>query len=1001
MDATPQLEPDDWQRLRSLLDQALALPPASRAAWLAALDEADPQLATLKPRLARLLSHAGEGTGTGRFEALPVLAPEPSEGQGAERALPPAVGPYRPVRLLGEGGMSTVWLACRDDLMLNRPVALKLPRGAGHHPGLAQRMMQEREILAVLDHPHIARLYDAGVTPDGQPWMALELVQGERIDDWCRARATPLPQRVQLFLQVIDAVAHAHAKLVVHRDLKPSNILVTPQGQVRLLDFGIAKLLGELPPGQADLTQGAARVMTPHYAAPEQMLAQPITTATDIHALGLVLYELLTGRRPYRPARDTAAALEQAVLHAEPQRPSAAALEAGDTRAARQLRGDLDTVLLKALKKRPQERYATADALAEDLRSWLAHQPVRARPDSARYRALKYLRRNRLPIGVVGLVVLCLAGGLAAALWQAQKARQEAAKATAIQDYLVGLFENNDIDQALRKRQQSVQQVLETSAETLATALPDQPQVREELQHLVGRLLHDLELSGPALAVRRERLRQLLAREAPAAERVKALRELAETEIQRGDHPAARATLGQVKPLCGSTGLAGTTDCLLVQVRLGEIEFAERRLQPALALIEPVAETLQRTAPGSLPLADALDTLGMLRSLQARPDDALAAMQQANEIRRTVWGADSVRYANARFRLGRLLWSERHLARAEAEFREALRIITAALGPEHVTTARVELNLGRLSLFLGLRDDGLARLQHASAVLQRHAARLEPSQLLEARFVLGEALLLDGRLREAGVELQQALDYRRTLGAEAQGDQGLDQAWGRWLIDTGQTARAREWLEAFRRRAVDTLGPDHPQVLDRSARLARAWLAEGRPAEAAREIEPRLAALGDVPGAFGSLRGRAELVLASAGLQQGHIQPACQVVERQREEAGRQPRENQARDSLFQLHELAGQCAARQGRPEEAVRHFEQVVALMRGASPQHPQVAAVRAQLAEVLARLGDGPQARQQWQLAAQALRERPEAGDQFRRPLREAGARLGLQPARAFTP
>ncbi|HSN34069.1 MAG TPA: serine/threonine-protein kinase, partial [Ideonella sp.] len=510
MSATPlfDLAPGEWATLRRLLDDALDQPVGERAAWLAALPAEHERL---KPRLRSLLAHADGGidapaTGHagGGFGTLPRLAPS-EQASADEAALPPDAGPYRATRLLGEGGMGRVWLAERTDMLHGRPVALKLPHAFSRHPRLAERMAQEREILAVLDHPNIARIYDAGVTADGQPYLALEYVEGERIDAYAKRLRLGVRERVALFLQVTAAVAHAHARLVVHRDLKPGNILVTGEGQVRLLDFGIAKLIAANADGAPlELTAPAQRALTPQYAAPEQILGQPIGTAADIYSLGVVLYELLTGELPYKPRRASAAALEETIVSAEPPRPSQ---RTADARARRALQGDLDTVLLKALKKDPAERYATVQALADDLANWLADRPVKARPDSTWYHARKFVRRNRLGVALAAGFVLSLGGALGAALWQAGEARAQAAKAGAITDFLVGLFRANDIEQAegRSKRGQSVQQLLEKSADALGSSLAGQPELRTELQRVVGRLLHDLDIGEAAVRVRQQR----------------------------------------------------------------------------------------------------------------------------------------------------------------------------------------------------------------------------------------------------------------------------------------------------------------------------------------------------------------------------------------------------------------------------------------------------------------------------------------------------------------
>jgi eukaryotic-like serine/threonine-protein kinase len=288
-----------------------------------------------------------------------------------------AVGPYRLIRELGKGGMGTVWLAERSDGLIQRPVALKLPRGTWRRRTLSKRMGRERHILAALNHPNIARLYDAGLTDEGNPWLALEYVEGRPIDESCESSQAGIDERLRLVLDVASAIAHAHARLIVHRDLKPSNILVTADGDVRLLDFGIARLLEQGQTPESELTQIAGRALTPEYASPEQIKGEPIGVASDVYSLGVVLYELLTGARPYRPRRDSRAALEEAILEDEPARPSDVVREPS---RRRQLRGDLDTIVLKAPRKKPEERYETTNEFADDLqRSFRTDPSLRGR----------------------------------------------------------------------------------------------------------------------------------------------------------------------------------------------------------------------------------------------------------------------------------------------------------------------------------------------------------------------------------------------------------------------------------------------------------------------------------------------------------------------------------------------------------------------------------------------------------------------------------------------
>lgn len=440
-----EIDATGWAKLSTLLDQALDREPAARAAWI---DSLGPELESLKPQLRDLLSRSG-AIETGDFLAtLPPIsagAAEDRVGMAGE-----VVGAYRLVRELGAGGMGSVWLAERTDGLINRPVALKLPHlVVARRAELAERMAREREILATLDHRNIAKLFDAGITAEGQPFLALEYVEGVAIDAYCRGGdgRTPLglAARLALFRQVADAVAYAHGKLVVHRDLKPENILVTANGGVRLLDFGIAKLLERGEARETRLTELSGRALTPDYASPEQILGEPLTVASDVYSLGVILYELLTGERPYKLKWDSRGALEDAIVQAEPKRPS----EVVSGAVSRQLRGDLDTIILKALKKNPQERYVTVNAFADDVTRHLDRRPVHARPDSRWYRTRKFVARNRVGFAVAVAVTLTVLSSAGVSVWQAFEANaqrdtalRQQQRAKAFSDFLAVLLQD-------------------------------------------------------------------------------------------------------------------------------------------------------------------------------------------------------------------------------------------------------------------------------------------------------------------------------------------------------------------------------------------------------------------------------------------------------------------------------------------------------------------------------------------------------------------------------
>jgi eukaryotic-like serine/threonine-protein kinase len=395
-----------WRRLEPLLDQALSLSGEAQQAWLARLRASDPAAAA---ELTTLLA-AEAAADRARFLAAPLAGGRPAPPGGDEALVGRRVGAYVLERPLGQGGMGSVWLGRRADDRFEGTAAIKLLHLSLLTEAGQERFRREGSLLARLTDPGIARLLDAGVASDGQPYLVLEYVDGEHIDRWADARALAPEARIRLVLQVLAAVGHAHANLVVHRDLKPSNILVTADGTVKLLDFGIAKLLGDGAGGRHEtLTRGGAP-FTPDFAAPEQVRGEPVTTATDVYAVGLLLYLLLSGRHPTAAEARTPAEAIRATLEVEP---------------ARLGLGDLDTVVAKALRKAPHERYQTVAALADDLERYLRHEPVRARPDTLAYRARRFVRRHRAAVGAAGVVAAALVAATVVSVRQMQEARRQ------------------------------------------------------------------------------------------------------------------------------------------------------------------------------------------------------------------------------------------------------------------------------------------------------------------------------------------------------------------------------------------------------------------------------------------------------------------------------------------------------------------------------------------------------------------------------------------------
>jgi serine/threonine-protein kinase len=466
------VDPKDWPAISALLDEALTLPREARAAWLDALP---PAAAPHRDNLRRLLD-ADDTVANQRLEHPPQLD---IEADSTAQPLKPGlrVGPYVLRTQIGRGGMGTVWLADRADGTMRRTVALKLPH-MGWAPAFVERLARERDILASLEHPKIARLYDAGVDELGRPFLALEFVEGVPIDRYCADHHLGVRPRLDLILQIAAAVSHAHTRLVIHRDLKPSNILVTADGEVRLLDFGVAKLLQEGEAADAtELTQLHGRALTLAYASPEQLRGDRVGTESDVYSLGVVAYELLAGARPYRIASNDAAewskALEETPVPLASQR-------ATDPSRARELAGDLDAILNQALKVDAAERYPTVAAFAQDIQRYLDDVPVQARADTAVYRLRKFVARNVLYVGAGSLVVAALIVGTGVALWQAREARQEAARADEVKRFALSIFENADTEAGAGGTTTAVD-LLAQAQKRVDSELGDRPAIAVEL----------------------------------------------------------------------------------------------------------------------------------------------------------------------------------------------------------------------------------------------------------------------------------------------------------------------------------------------------------------------------------------------------------------------------------------------------------------------------------------------------------------------------------------
>jgi len=474
-----------WARVKELFEAAADLSPNARGALLKRECDGDD---ALRREVESLLDSDAQ---TDAFIELPVLEmprdlfPEPTEESLAGRQF----GAYQVIREIGRGGLGAVYLAARSDDEYRKQVAIKLVRRGLDTEDILRRFRNERQILAQLDHPNIARLIDGGTTQDGLPYFVMEYVEGEPIGGYCDTHGLATSERLNLFRKVCAAVTYAHQNLVIHRDLKPSNILVTQEGEPKLLDFGIAKLLG---PEEEALVQTmiGQQIMTPEYASPEQIKGERITTASDVYSLGVLLYELLTGRRPYRLKTRAPDEISHAITSQEPERPSTAIVrgenQKRESRNSKFLRGDLDNIVLMAMRKEPARRYASVGQFSEDIRRHLGELPVVARKDTVSYRAGKFVARHRIGVAAAALILLSLLGGIIATLIQVRTARREKAKAEAISIFLGRTLNASNPDRN-SKGQPTVQDILQDASQRLATEeLSDQPEVRAELQRIIG-----------------------------------------------------------------------------------------------------------------------------------------------------------------------------------------------------------------------------------------------------------------------------------------------------------------------------------------------------------------------------------------------------------------------------------------------------------------------------------------------------------------------------------
>ena len=723
------MDVEDLKALSALLDTALELDEREREPWLRGLrGDALRMVPVLRVMLAR-----GSGPETADLiERAPVftMPAEALAGEATAFAAGDSVGPYRLLRLLGAGGMGEVWLAELADGQIRRQVALKLPMLTLRRSVLVQRFARERDILASLQHPNIARLYDAGLSTQGQPYLALEFVEGQPITDYCSAHRLALRERVILVMQVAQALHYAHSHLVVHRDLKPGNVLVRADGTAMLLDFGIAKLIetDQSEAAETELTRQGGRPLTLAYAAPEQLSGAPVSTAADVHALGLLLYELAAGTRPFAGSRHE---VEAALLTREPPRPKG-------------VPADLVTVMLKALKKAPAERYASASAFHDELGRWLRGEAILARGDSPGYRLRRFVGRHRLAVGSASALLLTIVGTSAVALWQASLARSEARTAAAVQNFIEGVFRANTGEQAdpVRARQRTARELLDEGTRRIDAELEGAPEAKLRVLRTLAAMYGDMAESEPAARL----LDQVVEIESrlqpqPSASRVRAIAHAATAHTSAGDEAAARRHLASGRALLRAMGAADDpAHGAEIALNMAELDLARHHRDPAaIALAERTLDLLAPRGP-SPEQRDTQVLLAALLSSNGQAERAVALLRQAAGVHEQLGTRDGKALALI---LGELASAEIDLgllAQAEATLRKQIAHTASHIGPDSAAAARVWVRLAGLLASGGRPREALAifeRLRQRPRQQPGGATQIDHDLAFEAR---GEAL---------------------------------------------------------------------------------------------------------------------------------------------------------------------------------------------------------------------------------------------------------------------
>lgn len=939
--------------LSRLLDIALALPASERERWLDALQGSD---RALQPVLRRLLAEHQQPQRGDFLRALPRLPLVTGDTQhdalhdGACAAPLQAgdeVGPYRLLRELGRGGMGTVWLAERADGAYSRRVALKVPR-LERDPRLAQRLVFERDIAAPLEHPHIARLYDAGVDAQGRPYLALQYIEGVPIDRFCRERQLSLRSRLELFVQVVRAVAYAHGCLVVHRDIKPSNILVSQGGEAHLLDFGIAGWLRDAA-APASCPSG----LTPGYAAPEQRAGAPSTVTSDVYSLGVLLHELLTGALPSREL---------------PIAPAPA------------LRGDLQAIVSKALRTDPAERYASAEAFADDVVRYLSCEPVRAQPPSLLYRARKAWQRHRLAYAAVGVAAIAMIAGAAVAWTEARRATEAADRARVVKDFVVDVFRVNARDNPAKAelRQLPAELLLERGARLIDTRFKDQPELRAELDGVVSGIFADMSSADLAADYAGRQIALLDALRAEPAQRAAALL-LQARALADGDRlTQAQASARRALSLADGDALTEVrarlllVETLLRGARDADVQAELARTQTTLAAHPELPRELRAEA-----MRLAANRLNYLHnSFEAAMPSYLQAIREAVAAE----GPNSPHAAAIRGDLVFSLVNLHRAAEARPHLEAALAALRAAGGADDIPAALLEAMSVKWMYVTGQLPyaDARAALDRDAAALRAHGPSLPEAVTARLDFHVGAVEAEWGHPAAARALLSHALERLRSRVQTTWTLYGLVSTTASAAMDAGHHEEAGRLFDEAQKLGAGVVPASSPWLADTYASAALNLAMQGRFVEA----EARLAAVPQIEPATGErdapLRYRDMVAVARArvALDRGDARTALL----------RLPGDTApiADDALLDRRLVRGAALCALGHTRDGLPLMAAFIAKAEaGHAPEHPLLAYWRARAGLCAWQAGQRAEAAAFERQAAAALTAQQEVSGYFKAP------------------